>query len=110
MAVGVLFMLRPAAVLPRLDASSGTSVFLMRTIGIRDVVLGAGALLARARGSADDVRRWSAIGAASDALDTVAGLGAQRLVGRRGALTSVFVSAPWAIAGAIGVARQRPVR
>jgi hypothetical protein len=109
-AVGVLFMLRPAAVLPRADASSGTSVFLMRTIGIRDVVLGAGALLARVRGSSDDVRRWSAVGAASDALDTVAGVGAQRLVGRRGALTSVLVSAPWAIAGAVGVARQRPAQ
>jgi hypothetical protein len=105
--VGVLLIARPARVLPRADRSAATSVLLMRTIGVRDLVLGTGGLWAWRRGTRADFLRWAVIGAASDTLDVMAGVAARGPVGRRGAATAVAVSTPWAIAGAVGVAARR---
>ncbi len=64
------------------EAPTPVAVLLMRTIGIRDVVLGAGTVAAARRGDGGDVRRWTSAGLASDSLDVVASLGAARSIGR----------------------------
>jgi hypothetical protein len=66
----------------------------MRTIGIRDLVLGLGAVAASRSGAVDDANRWALAALASDALDTVVGLAAVRSIGRRDS---------WAAAGLAGV-------
>jgi hypothetical protein len=64
------------------EAPTPVSILLMRTIGIRDLVLGAGTVAASRRGVEGDVRRWTSAGLASDSLDVVASLGAARAIGR----------------------------
>ncbi len=58
------------------------SVLLMRTIGIRDLVLGVGTVTAARRGSGPDLGRWTSIGLASDSLDVLASAVAARSIGR----------------------------
>jgi hypothetical protein len=68
------------------EPPTGTSLLLMRTIGIRDLVLGVGTVTA-AQGPDDrDARRWAKATLASDALDTVVSLAAMRAIGRRDSL------------------------
>jgi hypothetical protein len=106
-AVGVVLTAAPTLPLPRADAESGTSAFLMRTIGIRDLVLGGGAVLARVRGRHAEFDRWAAAGLASDAGDLIAGLGSTKMLGTAGAAKAVAVVAPWVFAGAVGLGRRR---
>ncbi len=96
-AVGVALIVAPAAPL-RLggDEPTGASVLLMRTIGIRDFVLGLGTVNAARSGNSGDVGRWIRVTLASDSLDTVASLAARRSIGTRdsvgaAALAFVFV-------------------
>jgi hypothetical protein len=103
--VGVLLTAAPTAALPREDATNGTNALLMRTIGVRDLVLGGGAVIARARGRRDEFGRWAVAGLVSDSGDLLAGLGGVRLVGRAGAIKAVAVVAPWVAAGAVGRVR-----
>ena len=56
----------------------------MRTIGIRDLVLGLGTVAA-ASGAPDDAARWNSAALASDALDTVVSLASARSIGKRDA-------------------------
>ncbi len=82
-AVGVGLLVAPGRFL-RLsarEAPSGVSVLLMRTIGIRDLVLGVGTVMAATRGSDGDLRRWTSAGLASDSLDVLASLIAARSIG-----------------------------
>jgi hypothetical protein len=106
-AVGVLLMAAPELPLPRDDTPNGTSAFLMRTIGIRDLVLGGGAVVAVMRGRRDEFARWAAAGLASDAGDLIAGLGSAKMLGRGGSAKAVAVVAPWVFAGAVGLGRRR---
>jgi len=83
--VGAVLVVAPAAFL-RLssrEAPSGVSVLLLRTIGIRDLALGAGTVSAWRRGSPADARRWTSAGLASDSLDVLASLAAARSIGRQ---------------------------
>ena len=71
-------------------------MLLMRTIGIRDLVLGAGTVAAARRGDEGDVRRWTSMGLASDSLDVAASLASVRAIGRAesvGAAAAAFVFA-----------------
>jgi hypothetical protein len=52
--VGAAMILAPSRFFP---PGSGTETLLMRTIGIRDVVLGSGACAAWARGEEGELRR-----------------------------------------------------
>ncbi len=75
-AVGVGLVVAPGRFL-RLsgrETPSAVSVLLMRTIGIRDLVIGAGTVMAARRGSDGDLRRWTSAGLASDSLDVLASL------------------------------------
>jgi hypothetical protein len=62
---------------------TGTTLLLMRTIGIRDLCLGLGTIAAARSGNGEDARRWTKLTLASDALDTAASLLAVRAIGRR---------------------------
>jgi hypothetical protein len=58
----------------------------MRTIGIRDLVLGLGTVSATQSNDQSDAHRWIQATLASDALDTVVSLAALRSIGRRDSL------------------------
>lgn len=83
-AVGAVLLFAPGAFL-RLsgrEPPTPVSVLLMRTIGVRDLVLGTGTVTAARRGSGPDLRRWTSVGLASDSLDVLASLVAARGIGR----------------------------
>jgi hypothetical protein len=84
-AVGIALIVAPGAPM-RLSGQqepTGTDVLLMRTIGIRDLVLGAGTVAAARSSDVRDVRRWTATALASDSLDTVTSLASFRSIGKR---------------------------
>jgi hypothetical protein len=68
------------------ESPTGAALLLMRTIGIRDLVLGLGTVTATRSGDASDGRRWAKATLVSDALDTVVSLAAMRSIGRRDSL------------------------
>jgi hypothetical protein len=78
------------------ESPTAVSLLLMRTIGIRDLVLGAGTVAAVRRGNDGDVRRWTSVGLASDSLDVAASLVTARTIGpaeSAGAAAAAFVFA-----------------
>jgi hypothetical protein len=82
--VGASMVVAPAQFL-RLsgrEAPTPVSILLMRTIGIRDVVLGAGTVAASRSGDDGAARAWTSAGLASDSLDVVASVAAARAIGR----------------------------
>jgi hypothetical protein len=68
------------------ESPTGAALLLMRTIGIRDLVLGLGTVSASRSNDQSDARRWLKATLASDALDTVVSLAALRSIGRRDSL------------------------
>jgi hypothetical protein len=100
--VGVAMVVAPA----RFNrAGSGAEALLMRTIGVRDVVLGSGACVAWAGGGGGDFRRWASMGLLSDSADLVTGLGSKRLVGSRSAMIATLAPVPFLAAEILGFAR-----
>jgi hypothetical protein len=85
---------------------SGTETLLMRTIGIRDVVLGSGACAAWALGGEGELRRWATVGLVSDGADFVTGLRSKPLVGRQSALIATLSPVPFVGAGILGLTRS----
>ena len=76
------------------QSPTGTAVLLIRTIGIRDLVLGAGTVAAAQAAGDEGVRSWITFGLLSDALDVVAGAISRSLVGRKAAFTAAGVPVP----------------
>ena len=68
------------------ESPTGAALLLMRTIGIRDLVLGLGTASAARSNDQSDPLRWVKATLASDALDTVVSLAALRSIGRRDSL------------------------
>jgi hypothetical protein len=68
------------------EPPSGTALLLMRTIGVRDLVLGLGTVTAAHAADASGARRWVKATLASDTLDTVLSLAAMRAIGKRDSL------------------------
>jgi hypothetical protein len=101
-AVGAVMILAPSRVF---TPGSGTETLLMRTIGIRDVVLGSGGCAAWARGEQGELQRWATVGLASDGADFVTGLRSKPLVGTRGAMIATLSPVPFVAAGILGLAR-----
>ncbi len=66
---GLLVAPRAALSLSRREEPTPASVLLMRTIGIRDLVLGLGTVLAARSGDDRGARRWVLAGLGSDTLD-----------------------------------------
>jgi hypothetical protein len=106
-AVGAVMILAPSRIF---SPGSGTETLLMRTIGIRDVVLGSGGCAAWARGEQGELQRWATVGLASDGADFVTGLRSKPLVGARGALIATLSPVPFVAAGILGLIRglRRP--
>ncbi len=112
-AVGAGLLLAPGAFL-RLsgrEAPTPVAVLLMRTIGIRDLVLGAGTVVASRRGGDDDLRRWTSVGLASDSLDVLASVAAAPSIGRIEAVGAAGAALVFAVADglALGELRARSV-
>lgn len=102
-AVGVAMVLVPGRFF---KLGSGTETLLVRTVGIRDVVLGSGACVAWAGGSAGEFRRWASMGLLSDSADVVAGLTSKSLPDSRSALIATLAPVPFVAAGIFGLARS----
>ena|ERR1700675_2015437 len=101
--VGVAMVLVPGRFFKQ---ASGTETLLMRTIGIRDVVIGSGACAALAGGGGVAFRRWASMGLLSDSADVVAGLTSSRsLPDTRSALIAMLSPVPFVAAGIFGLAR-----
>jgi hypothetical protein len=98
--VGAAMILAPSRFFP---PGSGTETLLMRTIGIRDVMLGSGACAAWARGEEGELRRWATVGLFSDGADFVTGLRSKPLVGSKSALIATLSPAPFVAAGILGL-------
>jgi hypothetical protein len=84
-AVGIALIAAPGAPM-RLSGRpepTGADMLLMRTIGIRDLVLGLGTVAAARSNDVRDVRRWTAAALASDSLDAAASLASFRSIGKR---------------------------
>jgi hypothetical protein len=85
--VGVALIIAPGAPM-RLsggEPATGASLLLMRTIGIRDLVLGLGTVAAARSDEVSDVQRWTLAALASDSFDTVVSLASSRSIGKRDA-------------------------
>ena len=101
--VGVAMILVPGRFFKQ---ASGTETLLMRTIGIRDVVIGTGTCAALATGAGGEFRRWASMGLLSDNADVIAGLISNRsLPDTRSALIAMLSPAPFVAAGIFGLAR-----
>ena len=70
---------------------TGADMLLMRTIGIRDLVLGLGTVAAARSGEAGDARRWTVTALASDSLDAAASLASFRSIGKRDSLAAAML-------------------
>ena len=83
--VGIALIVAPGVPLRMgaAEAPTGAALLLMRTIGIRDLVLGLGTVTAGRSGDPDATRRWTWMTTASDGLDTVVSLASRRSIGRR---------------------------
>jgi hypothetical protein len=90
-AVGVALIAAPKATMKLLQAeeSSDGFVLLIRTVGIRDLVLGIGTIRAT-YASTDEARPWILAGLASDSLDVVAGAALSRRDLRAGMLSALM--------------------
>ena len=102
-AVGATMILAPSRIF---SPGSGTETLLMRTIGIRDVVIGSGACAAWVRGEEGELRRWATVGLTSDGADFVAGLRSKPLVGANSALIATLSPLPFVAAGIVGLTRR----
>jgi hypothetical protein len=100
--VGAAMLLAPHWFLPR---GSGTETLLMRTIGVRDVVLGSAACGAAVTGKGRDLQRMASFGLASDVADIVVGLRSRSVLDTRSALIATFAPLPFVAAGVFGLAR-----
>jgi hypothetical protein len=107
-AVGAALIIAPGLPMRLGDEPpSGASLLLMRTIGIRDLVLGIGTVAAVRSGSAAEARRWTSAGLASDSLDTALSLVSVRSIGTRDSLAAAGLALSFAVGDV--VSRRRLV-
>ena len=90
------------------EQPSGSMLLLARTVGIRDLVLGAGLLSALRSGATSETRRWLAVGLTSDVLDAVAGMVSAPLIGKRQALFTTGLTLPVIAAGCKALVTTQP--
>jgi hypothetical protein len=74
------------------EEPTGAGLLLMRTIGIRDLVLGLGTVAAARSGEAGDMHRWTAAALASDSLDTAVSLASFRSIGKRDSCVAAMLA------------------
>jgi hypothetical protein len=81
---------------------------MIRSQGVRDVVLGAGALRALARGDERELRAWVAGHTVCDLTDAVATWTARRRLPKKGARLALVVAGASTAVGAAAAAGLRP--
>ena len=86
---------------------TGASVLLMRTIGIRDLVLGLGTVAAARSDDVRDVRRWTASALASDSLDVAVSLASSRSIGKRDSWAAAMLASAF-VCGDLQACRRGP--
>lgn len=99
------------------EEPTGASVLLMRTIGIRDLVLGLGTVTAArsANGNGSDgeegdsVRRWTSMAMASDSIDTVVSLASFRSIGKRDSAVAAVLAFVFACGDLVALHHRQPV-
>ena len=93
-AVGMALIAAPGAPmrLAGQDEPTGADMLLMRTIGIRDLVIGLGTVAAARSDDARDVRRWTTTALASDSLDVAASLAGMRTIGKRDSWSAALLA------------------
>ena len=93
-AVGAALIVAPAPFLrlSRRERPTGASVLLLRTIGIRDLVLGLGTVAAARSGPPSDLHRWTTVTLASDSLDVAASVASARSIGKLNAVAAAAVA------------------
>jgi len=98
--VGVAMIAAPRTVVRPKDgvAAAGDLVFMVRTIGVRDLALGLGTLAAASSSTSADPARWVRFGLVSDALDVVTGMASAGLLGWGGAAGAALIPAPFVAA------------
>jgi hypothetical protein len=79
------------------EAPTGASVLLMRTIGIRDLVLGVGTVAAARADDMSSVRSWTSAALASDSMDTLLSLASARSIGKRDAVGAAALALVFAL-------------
>jgi hypothetical protein len=82
-AVGGFLIVAPGVTLrlSHREAPTAASRLLLRTIGIRDLVIGVGTVMAGNADDEDDLRRWTSVGLMSDSSDLVASIASRRAIG-----------------------------
>lgn len=100
--LGVVTMARPSSASLWVGPVPPGASVLARSLGARDVALGAGFLTALRNDG--DARLWVAAGALSDLVDTLSTLGRFRQLPRRWRFAALGASAVAAVAGAAAVA------
>jgi hypothetical protein len=92
-AVGVALVAAPGVPMRLMGREpSPADDLLMRTIGIRDLVLGLGTVIAARADCGAGARGWALAGLASDSLDAVASLVSMPAIGKRDAGCAVALS------------------
>jgi hypothetical protein len=71
---------------------AGADLLLVRTIGIRDLVLGLGTVAAARSNDVKDARRWTVTALASDSLDAAATLASMRSIGKRDSWSAAILA------------------
>ena len=104
--IGVLFLLFPRLVARLMvgpDAATPAVAFFARLMGVRDAILGAGALAAMQQegeaGASARVRPWMSYGAVADGVDALATLLAYRHLPKRKRFAMLAVAAGGAATG-----------
>ncbi len=96
-AVGVALVTAPRVPMRLANQEpTGADTLLMRTIGIRDLVLGLGTVAAVRAGDHGDIRRWIAAGLASDSLDAATSLASRRSIGTRDSVSAALLALAFA--------------
>lgn len=80
---------------------------LVRTIGLRDLVLGVATLRAPGRDPDWARRAWVGAGLANDVGDVLLALASYRELGRRGTLIAALTPVPFVVAGATALLRDQ---
>jgi hypothetical protein len=87
---------------------TGADLLLMRTIGIRDLVLGVGTVAAARSNDVRDIRRWTTTALASDSLDSAGSLASFRSIGKRDSLSAAILALTF-VCGDLWARRRIPV-
>ena len=106
-AVGVGLMAAPGVPMRLSGREEPTSagLLLMRTIGIRDLVLGLGSVAAARSGGGPDSRRWPVAVLASDSLDVAVSAASWRSIGKRDACAAALLALTF-VAGDVQALRR----